>query len=65
MIQQYFQGTDDPGAAREEMLASYPSGRIAEAVEVADAVLFLLSERSSFINGTSLVVDGALLAKTY
>ena len=26
--------------------------------EVADAVLFLLSERSSFITGTCLVVDG-------
>lgn len=28
--------------------------------EVADAVLFLASERASFISGANLVVDGAL-----
>jgi NAD(P)-dependent dehydrogenase (short-subunit alcohol dehydrogenase family) len=65
MIEQYFQGTEDPAAARLEMLASYPNGRMADPAEVADAVLFLLSDRSSFINGTSIVVDGGLIAKTY
>ncbi len=65
MIEQYFDGTEDPVAARAEMESAYPGKRIAGANEVAEAAIFLLSDRSSFINGTSLVVDGGLIAKTY
>lgn len=65
MIEQYFEGTPDPAAARLEMESAYPGGRIAHPREVAEAVVFLLSDRSSFINGTPLLVDGGIVAKTY
>jgi NAD(P)-dependent dehydrogenase (short-subunit alcohol dehydrogenase family) len=65
MIEQYFAGTDDPVAAREEMEAAYPGKRIARPEEVAAAVVFLCSEESSFVNGAPLLVDGGLGAKTY
>jgi NAD(P)-dependent dehydrogenase (short-subunit alcohol dehydrogenase family) len=39
-------------------LARNPVGRMGEPEEVAWAILFLLSPRSSYINGTVLVVDG-------
>ncbi|MEX0816252.1 MAG: SDR family NAD(P)-dependent oxidoreductase [Gaiellales bacterium] len=65
MIQQYFDGTDDPVAARAEMEAAYPGKRIAHPVEVAAAVVFLVSDESSFVNGTPILVDGGLTAKTY
>jgi NAD(P)-dependent dehydrogenase (short-subunit alcohol dehydrogenase family) len=35
-----------------------PLGRLAEAEEVAQSALFLMSDRSSCINGQALVVDG-------
>lgn len=38
----------------------FPSGRFGEAVEQAQAVLFLASDESSFINATEFVVDGGL-----
>jgi NAD(P)-dependent dehydrogenase (short-subunit alcohol dehydrogenase family) len=35
-----------------------PLGRMAKAGEIADAVLFLLSDKASYINGHNLVIDG-------
>src|SRR5574340_186427 len=37
---------------------SIPLGRIAEPEEVADLVVFLASDRASFINGTMIEIDG-------
>jgi NAD(P)-dependent dehydrogenase (short-subunit alcohol dehydrogenase family) len=65
MLQEYFDAADDPAQARRDVERAYPSGRIAQPVEVARAVLFLASDEASFINGTYIVVDGALTAKTY
>jgi NAD(P)-dependent dehydrogenase (short-subunit alcohol dehydrogenase family) len=65
MIEQYFDGTDDPVAARAEMEAAYPGKRIAHPREVATAVVYLVSDESSFVNGTPILVDGGLTAKTY
>lgn len=65
MIQKYFEATPDPAATRAEMEASYPGNRIAQPREVAQAVLFLASDEASFVNGTDILVDGALTAKTY
>jgi NAD(P)-dependent dehydrogenase (short-subunit alcohol dehydrogenase family) len=65
MIQQYFDGTEDAAAAREEMEQAYPCRRIAHPREVATAVIYLLSDEASFVNGAPLLVDGGLTAKTY
>jgi len=65
MIEQYFDGTDDPVAARAEMEGAYPGKRIAHPREVAMAAVFLVSDESSFVNGTPILVDGGLTAKTY
>lgn len=40
-----------------------PIGRIGEASEIADAVLWLASPRSSFVMGETLVADGGFLAQ--
>jgi NAD(P)-dependent dehydrogenase (short-subunit alcohol dehydrogenase family) len=47
---------DDPDAY--ERLSKTPIGRIGEPEDVAEAVLFLVSDRSAFITGCELVIDG-------
>ncbi|CAG7731794.1 unnamed protein product, partial [Allacma fusca] len=45
-----------------QMLARIPLGRFAEVEEVVNAILFLLSDQSSMINGVILPIDGGFLA---
>ncbi len=54
---------DLPIEAKEELVKLHPIGRLGRAEEVADAVLFLASNRASFINGISLLVDGGYVAR--
>jgi NAD(P)-dependent dehydrogenase (short-subunit alcohol dehydrogenase family) len=51
-----------PEAERKERFARIPLGRFARPEEVANAVLFLAADESSFVTGTELIVDGGATA---
>lgn len=47
----------------EGILERIPMGRLADAIEVARAVLFLASSDSSYMTGSELVIDGGFTAR--
>ncbi len=52
------EGTDAMGEGLEQLAAQAPAGRLATANEIAEAIVFLATDRASFIHGAKLAVDG-------
>ncbi|MCI4360818.1 MAG: SDR family oxidoreductase [Thermoplasmata archaeon] len=50
----------DTEAARQERSRTIPLGRVGLAEEVAEAIAFLASDRSSYVTGTTIHVNGGL-----
>ncbi|MBI5104873.1 MAG: SDR family oxidoreductase [Solirubrobacterales bacterium] len=66
MLKQFFQAPGESDTVLEERLASFkqavPLGRISQPQEIAELVLFLAGERSSFITGVAVPIDGGYVA---
>ncbi len=48
------------GGANDALTAMVPLGRTATSEEVADVVIFLLSDEASYVTGAEIAVDGAM-----
>jgi NAD(P)-dependent dehydrogenase (short-subunit alcohol dehydrogenase family) len=49
---------------RDRAMNAHAMGRLAEPQEIADAVVYLCSDRASFITGHDLVVDGGIMVRS-
>jgi NAD(P)-dependent dehydrogenase (short-subunit alcohol dehydrogenase family) len=56
------EGTEAMGEGLEQLAAQAPAGRPATAEEIAEAIVFLATDRASFIYGAKLAVDGGRTA---
>ena len=61
-VQIYLDGQADPAEAARRQMASHPMGRFATPLEIAETVMFMLSDRSTFVTGANLMVDGGYSA---
>jgi NAD(P)-dependent dehydrogenase (short-subunit alcohol dehydrogenase family) len=60
-----FRNKANEGADYSGMLKVVPMGRFGQPSEIADTAFWLLSSRSSFITGQTIVADGGLIASTF
>jgi len=52
----------DPERTREALIASVPLKRLGRAEEVADLLVYLVSDESQFVTGAEFVIDGGMTA---
>jgi NAD(P)-dependent dehydrogenase (short-subunit alcohol dehydrogenase family) len=63
MNERIMQESGDPSAQMAAWVAMHPIGRVGRPGEVASAVVYLISDESSFVTGTLLRVDGGMVVK--
>jgi len=63
LVQGYTNDSENPDETRKRLLDGIPLRRLATPEEIGRAVLFLASDHAGYITGTSLAVDGGLLAQ--
>jgi NAD(P)-dependent dehydrogenase (short-subunit alcohol dehydrogenase family) len=56
------EGTAGMGENLDQLASQAPAGRPAEAAEIAEAITFLATDRSSFVHGAVVPVDGGRIA---
>jgi NAD(P)-dependent dehydrogenase (short-subunit alcohol dehydrogenase family) len=62
-LQIYLDNQSDPKSATQKILDNHPIGRLADPFEIAETIMFMLSDRSSFVTGANLQVDGGYSAR--
>lgn len=55
-------GSDTSPEVQARRLAKYPLGRFGEPEDIAEAVIFLLSDQAAFVTGAAFAVDGGMTA---
>jgi len=62
MVDGMLQGSRDPGHMRAALMAQVPLGRFGRPEEIADLLVYLVSDESQFVTGAEFVIDGGLTA---
>jgi NAD(P)-dependent dehydrogenase (short-subunit alcohol dehydrogenase family) len=63
LSENYLLSQDDPVSARAALIRLHPVGRLGDPSDVGDLAVFLASDRSNFLTGEIIVLDGGRTAK--
>jgi len=63
MVSGYAESTGNKQAVYDQLAKLHPLGRLGKPEEVASVIVFLLSDESSFMTGSEVVVDGGYTAQ--
>jgi len=63
MVDEIAQGTRNPEAVQQRLMNDIPLGRLGRPDEVADLIVYLLSDAAAFITGADVPIDGGLTAR--
>jgi len=63
MVKRYIKISPDPKVVKEQLITGTPLGRVGQPEEVAELALFLASDKSSFITGAIIPIDGGYTAQ--
>lgn len=65
VFEEFLAAEADPAAARRDLEQLYPTKRILRPEDIAETAVFLASDASHPINGTSILIDDGILTKNY
>ncbi len=62
MVDKIVSAHQNPMQYKTALEAASPMGRLGTPLDIAGAVVYLVSDEAKFVNGTEIVVDGGLTA---
>ena len=63
MLESMIRDSPDPEKARQTLVRQVPLGRIGKPDDVANMIVYLASDESTFVTGTEMVIDGGVIAQ--